>query len=99
MPMRHIHGNILFHALVDMAVKYIFSADNIDPNLAVFEVAHIPVDRVIMNAAKKKLAVRIMSKSWSKTDDLDEILSYQRRLREALPLNCPPLVWECQNWE
>lgn len=92
----YTYGNA--QKLFNMSVKYILSADNIDANLPIFEVAHIPVDRVIMNAAKRTLSVAPMPEAWSNTDDWAEILSYQRRLREALPDHCPPLVWECQNW-
>lgn len=92
----YTYGNA--QKLFNMTIKYIFSADNIDPSLPIFEVAHIPVDRVIMNVAKKKLSVAAMTSAWSKTDNLENILSYQRRLRAALPENCPPIVWECQNW-
>jgi hypothetical protein len=93
----YTYGNA--QKLFNMAIKYIFSADNIDPNLPIFNVAHIPIDRVIMLAARKKLSVSIMPEAWSNTDNLEDILSYQRRLRSALPPSCPPLVWECQNWE
>ena len=92
----YTYGNA--QKLFNMTMKYILSADNIDPNLPIFEVAHIPVDRVIMNVAKKKLSVTAMPTAWSKTDDWEIILSYQRQLRAALPENCPPMVWECQNW-
>ena len=93
----YTYGNA--QKLFNMTIKYVLSADNIDANLPIFEVAHIPVDRVIMGAAKEKLSVRPMPEAWSKTDNLQDILSYQRRLRDALPQNCPPLVWECENWE
>ena len=92
----YTYGNA--QKLFNMTMKYILSADNIDPNLPIFEVAHIPVDRVLMNVAKEKLSVTAMSTAWSKTDDWEIILSYQRQLRAALPENCPPMVWECQNW-
>ncbi len=92
----YTYGNA--QKLFNMTMKYILSADNIDPNLPIFEVAHIPVDRVIMTVARKKLSVTAMPTAWSKTDDWDSIISYQRRLRAALPA-CPPMVWECQNWE
>ncbi len=92
----YTYGNA--QKLFNMTMKYILSADTVDPNLPIFEVAHIPVDRVIMDVAKKKLSVTAMPTAWSKTDDWESILSYQRRLRAALPTNYPPMVWECQNW-
>lgn len=81
--------------LFNMTIKYILSADNIDPNLPIFKVAHIPIDSVIMNTAKDRLSVRPMPSSWSQTDDIDEIISYQKRYREAL---YTPLAWESENW-
>ena len=93
----YTYGNA--QKLFNMTIKYILSADNIDPNLPIFEVAHIPVDRVIMSVAKKKLSITPMTTAWSKTDDWESILSYQRRLRAALPSNYPPMVWECENWQ
>lgn len=93
----YTYGNA--QKLFNMTIKYILSADNVDFNLPIFEVAHIPVDRVIMNVAKKKLSIMPMPTAWSKTDNWEDILSYQRRLRAALPKNCPPMVWECENWQ
>jgi hypothetical protein len=84
--------------LLNMAIKYVLSADNIDPTLPIFKVAHIPVDRVIMKIAKNKLNVRPMETAWSQTDDLGEIISYQRRFRAAIPANYSPVTWECENW-
>lgn len=92
----YTYGNA--QKLFNMSIKFVFSADNIDPNLPIFAVAHIPVDRIIMKAAKKKLSVDPMNESWSKTDNWNDILSFQTRLRVALNTDCPPLVWECQNW-
>ena len=55
----YTYGNA--QKLFNMTIKYILSADNIDSNLPIFEVAHIPVDRVIMDAAKRKLSVMPMT--------------------------------------
>ncbi len=82
----------------NMTIKYIFSADNIDPNLPIFKVAHIPVDGVIMNIAKEKLGVNKLNTYWSKTDNIKDIIDYQNRFRESLPEDYFPLLWECQNW-
>lgn len=84
--------------LFNMAVKYVLSADNIDPALPIFKVAHIPIDGVIMKISKKKLSLRPMPTAWSKTDNLEDIISYQRRFRDALPDTYFPLLWECENW-
>ncbi len=93
----YTYGNA--QKLLNMTVKYTFSADNVDPTLPIFKVAHIPVDRVIMNISKKKLGVERMPKSWSKTDDMAEITSYEERFRQALPEGYFPLLWECENWK
>lgn len=82
-----------------MTIKYILSADNIDPTLHIFEVAYIPIDGVIMKIAKKKLNVNPMPLAWSKTDDFDDIASYEEHLRIAMPVGYCPLMWECENWK
>ena len=85
--------------LVNMAVKYILSADIIDPNLEWFGVVHIPVDSIIMKVAQRKLDVSPLSTSWSITDDYKEFLKYQSRLRIALQSDDGfPLFWEIKNW-
>jgi hypothetical protein len=82
-----------------MTIKYILSADNIDPSLPIFEIAYIPIDGVIMKIAKKELNVTPMPKAWSKTDDFDDISSYEKRLRDAMPEGYCSLMWECENWK
>ena len=93
----YTYGNA--QKLLNMSIKYTLSADNIDPALSIFEVAHIPIDSVIMKIAKKKLGVSPMPSAWSKTDNMEDILSYEKRFREALPEGYTPLRWECENWK
>ena len=83
--------------LLNMAVKYTFSANIIDPNLDFFKIAHIPIDRIIMKAATKKLGVAPLEKAWSATDDMTELLDFQSRLRDSLSDEFP-LLWEIKNW-
>jgi hypothetical protein len=82
-----------------MTIKYLFSADNIDPDLDFFMVAHIPIDSVIMKNAKKVLGVNPLSNSWSDTDNYKEILDYQVSLRSKLRKDEFPLLWEIENWK
>ena len=83
--------------LLNMTIKYIFSSDIINPDLDLFKHAHIPIDRIIMKAAKKKLGVAPIAKAWSVTDDKRELLDYQSRLRDSLSDEFP-LLWEIKNW-
>ena len=84
--------------LLNMTIKYIFSSDIINPDLDFFKVTHIPIDRIIMKAATKKLGVAPLEKAWSATDDMTELLDYQLRLRDSLSSNEFPLLWEIKNW-
>ena len=93
----YTYGNA--QKLLSMTIKYILSADNIDPSLPIFEIAYIPIDGVIMKIAKKELNVTPMPKAWSKTDDFDDISSYEKRLRDAMPEGYCSLMWECENWK
>ena len=88
--------------LVSMAMKYIFSADNVDPDLPVFKVAHIPIDKRIMDIAKSKLGVQKTASSWSKIDDENEIITYQKNIRvkmDEMLRGYFPMIWECENWK
>lgn len=84
--------------LLNMAIKYTLSANIIDPDLDFFKIAHIPVDRIIMKVATKKLGVAPLEKAWSATDDMTELLDYQSRLRDSLSSDEFPLLWEIKNW-
>lgn len=84
--------------LLNMAIKYTLSANIIDPDLDFFKIAHIPVDRIIMKVATKKLGVAPLKKAWSATDDMTELLDYQSRLRHSLSSDEFPLLCEIKNW-
>ena len=83
--------------LLNMTIKYIFSSDIINPDLDFFKIAHIPIDRIIMKAATKKLGVAPLEKAWSATDDMTELLDFQSKLRDSLSDEFP-LLWEIKNW-
>lgn len=93
----YTYGNA--QKLLSMTVKYILSADNIDPSLPIFEVAYIPIDGEIMKIAKKKLKVESMPEVWSKTDNFKDIADYEERLRKAVPSGYSPVMWEIENWK
>lgn len=93
----YTYGNA--QKMLSMTIKYILSADNIDPSLSIFEVAYIPIDGVIMRIAQQKLGVNPLPNPWSKTEEFDEIVEYERAIRKALPSGYSPLMWECENWE
>ena len=80
---------------LNMTFKYMLSADNMDYDLKVFEVCHIPIDRIIMDKAKDKLSVEPLSCAWSNCNDWKEIQRYQDSIRNADEI---PLLWEIKNW-
>lgn len=82
---------------LNMTFKYMLSANNMDYNLKVFEVCHIPIDRIIMDIAKDKLSVEPLSCAWSNCNDWKEIQRYQDSIRNAVEI--PPLLWEIKNWK
>ena len=86
--------------LVNMTIKFLFSAKSIDYNLQLFKVCHLPIDRVIMKKAKKHLNINKLKNAWSKTDDWDDIIDYQNQIREKVSLEEEkyPLFWECNHW-
>ena len=80
---------------LNMTFKYMLSADNMDYDLKVFEVCHIPIDSIIMNKAKEKLGVEPLSCAWSNCNNWEEIQRYQDSIRNADEI---PLLWEIKNW-
>lgn len=80
---------------LNMTFKYMLSADNMDYDLKVFEVCHIPIDSIIMNKAKEELVVEPLSCAWSNCNNWDEIQGYQNSIRNAVEI---PLLWEIKNW-
>ena len=80
---------------LNMTFKYMLSADNMDYDLKVFEVCHIPIDSIIMNKAKERLSVEPLSCAWSNCNNWEEIQRYQDSIRNADEI---PLLWEIKNW-
>lgn len=89
---------------VNMTIKYLYlleykeySVDNIIKWL------HIPVDNYIFKAVDDKLNIKKpMDISWSRWDNYDEYLKYQKDIREKIEkdrnIDVPPLLWEFKNW-
>lgn len=87
-----------------MTIKYLYvleykeySVDNIIKWL------HIPVDNYIFKAVDDKLNIKKpMDISWSRWDNYDEYLKYQKDIREKIEkdrnIDVPPLLWEFKNW-
>lgn len=86
---------------INMAIKYIFSSDRVDPNWELFKVCYLPIDREIQNNAYKCLKCRKLPMSWSKCDDWDKIVDYEERIEKEIIKNTDyktRLWWECNTW-
>lgn len=64
---------------------------------------HIPIDNYIFKAVKDKLNIKKpTNKSWSRWDNYEEYLKYQKDIRERIEkdrnIDLPPLLWEFENW-
>lgn len=81
---------------LNMMMKYLYvlgtySFDDI------FSFLHPPLDNIILKVAQSKFGIPRFQKPWSKVDDYQEYLDYQKKLRVQIS-DCPPLRWEFQAW-
>lgn len=83
---------------VNMTIKYLYLL-SADPFEKEFSFLHIPIDRYVIDAAKK-LGVKKPGVAWSALND-DGYKNYQQALRTAIQKKYPntaPLRWEFGSW-
>lgn len=86
---------------INIAIKYLFSSDHIDHNHNLFEVCFLPIDRIIQDKAYKVLGVKKLPVAWSKCDNWQDILDYEKNIKNAIKQKTSyisRLWWECNAW-
>lgn len=81
---------------INMTIKYLYV---LEPETfdGVFEFLHIPIDNYVLKIAKEELDVKKIEGAWSKLDDYNEYLNYQKNIRNKIGESVP-LRWEFENW-
>lgn len=82
--------------LVNMTLKYVYVLDD-DNKYGVkdiFDCLHVPVDKYILELAKKYLGINQPDGAWS-TWNYNTYKEYQEELRKKIKV---PMRWEMQNW-
>ncbi len=59
---------------------------------------HIPLDSFIIKYLKKEYDINIFSPEWSRINDYNKYLEYQKRLRQKLT-DLSPIEWELIHWK
>ena len=88
---------------LNMTIKYLYmleveeySFDN------VIKWLHIPIDNYIFDAVEKELEIDRPTDTWSRWDNYDEYLKYQKDIRERIEkdsnIDVAPLLWEFDKW-
>ena len=97
----YANNNIVFnvgHAQkwINMAMKYLYMQRNISIE-CIFSYLHIPLDIIILNRAAKEFKLKSpFCCKWSKINNYDEYLDYQKKLRDLISID--PIRWEFQSW-
>ena len=63
----------------------------------IFAFLHPPIDNYIFDAAMSEFEISRFPMAWSKLDDYQTYLDYQKSLRTQI-FGCPPLRWEFRAW-
>lgn len=85
---------------INMAIKYLYSSENIDHTHKLFEVCYLPIDRIVQDQAYKELGIKRLPVAWSKCDNWQDILDYEENIKNAIKekTNNSRLWWECKAW-
>ncbi len=59
---------------------------------------HVPIDNVILEVAKKELAIIKKWDSWSRLDDYKEYITFQNNIRDKIKEYDCPIDWEFDMW-
>lgn len=84
---------------INMMMKYLYIQGVIDVT-RVFNFSHVPVDQYLLEVVQNKLSIPRICDAWSKLDDYQVYLEYQKKIREKIQknINEVPLRWEMCNW-
>lgn len=80
---------------INMTQKYIYIINDINID-SIFIYLHVPLDNYVFDTVKKKLAINKLKTAWSRIDDYNEYIDYQRKIRYSIDI--PPLRWEFKYW-
>lgn len=81
---------------INMTIKYLYV---LEPETfdGVFDFLHIPIDKYVLNIVEEDLKVDKIKGAWSKLNDYNEYLNYQKNIRNKIGESVP-LRWEFENW-
>lgn len=80
---------------LNMIMKYLYIRGYDDIN-TVLPLLHVPLDQYIIQSADRELSIKRPCLAWSKLDNYDIYLDYQKAIRESV--NEAPLLWEIEAW-
>ena len=94
----YTYGNA--QKLINVALKFVLSSNIVDYHHDVFKYCHFPVDGIIQNIIRKFFGIRPLTTCWSKNDNWDDFVRYQREVREAVLAQgyYSPMIWEATHW-
>lgn len=94
----YTYGNA--QKLINVALKFVLSSNLVDCHNPVFKHCHFPVDGIIQGVIKKNFGIKRLKTCWSKNDNWDEFVEYQKEVRKAVLDNgyYSPLIWEATHW-
>lgn len=81
---------------LNMMMKYLYVLGTYSFK-EIFLFLHPPLDNIILKAAQSMFGIPRFQKPWSKVDDYQEYLDYQKKLRAQVS-DYPPLRWEFRAW-
>lgn len=81
---------------INMTIKYLYVLDD-DKIKSIVQYCHVPLDKYILKYAMETLGIKQEKEPWSKWDDYDKYLEYQKSLRETIKGEYP-LRWELTAW-
>lgn len=81
---------------INMTIKYLYILEAYSFS-GVFKFLHIPLDKYILNIVEDKLKISRPILVWSRWDNYDEYLEYQKLIRDKIKPQVP-LRWEFREW-
>ena len=81
---------------LNMTIKYLYIVGSNDFT-GIFQFCHVPIDNFIFQIAEKELGIPRLKMAWSRCDDYNEYMAYQKELRSRIK-GYDPLRWEFKYW-